>query len=295
MSSEIEKAALQHCDAGLRHMWNFEVELAIEAFDRALDLAQSEEVIELVTIRKAEALIAADRDGPEVGALPGIVMRRRSPRHTYMAASALMRRLVERGNCRRAIFYGEVAREAAAELGDPFATAGLLNAFGNAYVVDSRFAEAIVVFQEALSALALVDPENGDAATLRSGVLANLGGAKILSDHFEEGIRLSESVVPDLTDSYDRAEVFLDLCYGHLSLKEYDLAERFGLAALELSSIDRHVRNANFFLGEICFRTGRSEEAGRYFDVVAAFYPNFRNMKHVLLGVDLCAVVNWKL
>jgi len=73
-----------------------------------------------------------------------------------------------------------------------------------------------------------------------------------------------------------------------------DVAEQFGRRALQLATVSRQVRNANHLLGEICLRTDRYEEADALFDVVAGFYPDFRNVKQLLVAVDLCSVVNWK-
>ncbi len=68
----------------------------------------------------------------------------------------------------------------------------------------------------------------------------------------------------------------------------------YGRRALELATVKRQIRNANHLLGEICLRTERYEEADGFFDVVAAYYPDFKNVKQLLVAVDLCAVVNWK-
>ena len=87
-----DQQARELCETGLQHMWRGEVEPALELYTRALDLAADDELREVITIRKAEALIAADQEGPEVSALAQIVMRRRSPRHVYMAATVLLRR-----------------------------------------------------------------------------------------------------------------------------------------------------------------------------------------------------------
>ncbi|MFP5245820.1 MAG: hypothetical protein ACLGH0_03925, partial [Thermoanaerobaculia bacterium] len=151
--TEREREALQYCDQGLQHMWKGEIDSAIAFYDRAAQVAESEETREMIVIRKAEALIAAEREGAEIGALPGIVMRRRSPRHVYIAASVLMRRFVESDDRRRAIFYGEIARTAVARFGEPLAQASVLNHLGNTLVADSQFAAAIKVLDEAVIAL----------------------------------------------------------------------------------------------------------------------------------------------
>lgn len=292
--TERDREALRYCEDGLQHMWKGEVHAAIAAYDKALAQAKSEENRELITIRKAEALIAVDREGPEVSALPGIVMRRRSGRHVYMASSVLMRRFTELEDRRRAIFYGEIARSAAAELKDPLLMANLLNALGITLVADSQFVRALEVFEEALAALKKVKEHAEHADALGCSITLNLGGTKILSDDFDDGISLIESVLDEIDDPAWRAEGCLDLCLGYLGIDDCETAEDVAREGLSLASTRRQIRNANHLLGEICIRTGRLEEADVHFDVVAGFYPGFKNVKQLLTEVDLCAVVNWK-
>jgi tetratricopeptide (TPR) repeat protein len=275
-------------------MWRGELDAALVAYDRAAVCEVSEETRELITIRKAEALIAAEREGAEVAALPGIVMRRRSPRHVYLAAGTLMRRFVESDDRRRAIFYGEIARTAAADLGEPMPRASILNHLGVTLVADSQFAQSIAAFDEALDAIMEVEGQREDARMLAHALRANLGGAKVLSGAYDDGVRLLESALPSLEEDYDRAEALLDLCFGYMELAQYDAAETSGRAALQLASVKRQIRNANHLLGEVCLRTERYDEADAFFDVVAAYYPDFKNVKQLLVAVDLCAVVNWK-
>ena len=275
-------------------MWKGEVGAALVAYDRAAALAESEETRELVTIRKGEALIAADREGPEVSALPGIVMRRRNHRHVYMAASVLMRRYVESDDRRRAIFYGEIARTAAAALNDLFARATVLNYLGITLVADSQFDPALEAFEEALLALDTIENQNELVNSFAAGVTANLGGTKILAGVVDEGVHLIETVIDELDDATERAEACLDLCLGYIELEDYDTAEDLAREGLSLASTRRQIRNANHLLGEVCVRTGRYDEADVYFDVVAGFYPGFENVKQLLTEVNLCSVVNWK-
>jgi len=292
--TERDREALRYCEDGLQHMWKGEVHAAIAAYDKGLAQAKSEESRELITIRKAEALIAVDREGPEVSALPGIVMRRRSSRHVYMAASVLMRRFTELEDRRRAIFYGEIARTSAAELKDPLLTANLLNALGITLAADSQFARALEVFGEALAELKKISEPSDHADTLSISITGNLGGTKILCEDYDDGISLIESILDQIEDSAWRAEGCLDLCLGYLGLEDYETAEDLAREGLSLASTRRQIRNANHLLGEICLRTGRLEEADVHFDVVAGFYPEFKNVKQLLTEVDLCAVVNWK-
>jgi tetratricopeptide (TPR) repeat protein len=289
-----DERSLQFCESGLQEMWRGEVEAAIALYDRAFEVVESEEVRELITIRKAEALIAAGREGAEVGQLPGIVIRRRTPRLVYMASAVLIRRFTESDDRKRAIFYGEIARTAVAELGEPLAQATVLNYHGITLVADSQFAKSIEAFNEALTSLLLLDENDQRGASLRIAILANLGGAKVLSGEYRDGIRLLEGSLPGLDEDYARSEAYLDLAYAYLELGMYDRSEKCARQGLELAQIPRQVRNGNYLLGETFVRTERHEEADRCFDVVASFYPDFRHVKELLVGVDLCAVINWK-
>lgn len=289
-----DSRAQKLCDKGLRHMWQGEVEPALDLYEKALELAESEDLRELVTIRKAEALIAADRPGDEVSQLPAIVMRRRSPRHVYMAATVLMRRYVEMEDRRRAIFYGEIGRKAAEELGDPMARASVLNGLGIALAANSDFEASLDALEEAYDSILLLDDSREDVQSFRPVILGNIGGVKVVNGETVDGVRILEQALPFLDEDYLIAEAMLDLCLGYTDLEDYATAEAFGRRALELATMPRQIRNGNHMLARIAVNTGRYEEASQFCDVVASFYPEFSNVKELLLTVDLGAVVNWK-
>src|SRR5687767_6497075 len=207
-----DQQALRHCEAGLQHMWKGEVGAALQEYDRAAAIADSEETRELITIRKAEALVAADREGPEVSALAGIVMRRRSHRHVYLAAGTLMRRYTEVDDRRKAIFYGDIACAAAAELNEPFMRASILNHFGITLVADSQYDRGLEAFTTAIAVLEKMPNPGEYVNILACGVTANLGGTQILCGDVDEGIHTIESVIDELGDPNERAEACLDLC-----------------------------------------------------------------------------------
>jgi tetratricopeptide (TPR) repeat protein len=285
--------ALRLRQLGLDAMWQGRFDDAIALYDEAIAFAEDDEARELITIGKAEALMAADRDGAEVTALPAIVMRRRTPRHVFLAAYALMRRYHE-SDRRRALFYGEIARDAATELEDAFAQAKVLNTIGIVLTVESRFTEAAESFEKSVAVLSQVKDRENEVAIARSSFVANLGGAKVLGGQFEEGIAILLAVVPELKDDYSYTEALLDLCFGYIEQERYAEAEFIGREALDRATVRRQIRNANHLLGEIMVRTDRYDEADRYFSTVAEFYPEYKNVKELLFTVDLCAVVNWK-
>lgn len=273
-------------------MWRGCLDEALAAYDVALATAESEDQRELVTIGKAEALIAADRDGAEVRELAAIVMRRRSPGHVYRAAYALMYRYSDT-DCKRAMFYGEIASKAAAELDEIVPRAKVLNGLGVIQMIDARFGDAADSFARAI---AFIEPLEGDdeAAKLMPSCVANLGGAKIHSGDFEEGLALINSVLPLVDDPSSRADFALDLCYAYLQLDRFDEAHAAGEEGLALATEQRLVRNAHYLLGEIAVRTDHFDEAEQHFEALESFYPDFPNLRNLLLAVDLCPILNLK-
>lgn len=292
--SNRDTKARELCEAGLQKMWQGEVDPALELYGRAYELAQSEELRELITIRRAEALIAADREGPEVSKLPQIVMRRRTPRHVYLAAGNMLRLQCERSEYRRAIFYGEIAHEAALQLNDPLSCAGILNHLGIAHAANSDFKKALDALEEAYDALSLLDENRDEVRSLRPAILGNIGGVKVANGETIDGIRIIEQALPFLDETYLITEAMLDLCLGYCDLEDFEAAEPFGQRGLALATVDRQIRNANYLLGRVATATGRYDEAADYFDVVAGYYSEYPNVKELLLTVDLSRVVNWK-
>lgn len=293
MNTTIDQEAQRLRQLAREAVWQGRFDEAIDLYEAAMAAAETDDVRELITIGKAEALIASEREGAEITALPSIVMRRRSPRHVYMAAALLMRRFSDTDR-RRALFYGEIARQATVELGDPFARGTILNNLGIVLTIESRFTTAIDTFGEALEAFAEVRDRHDEVVQSRRLVNLDLGGAKILAGEYNEGIHLLLDVLPQLEADYYRAEALLDLCYGYLELGRLEEAEYMGREGLSLAIEARQVRNANHLLGEIMLRSDRRDEADAFISVVAGFYPQYPNVKELLFTVDLSSVVNWK-
>jgi tetratricopeptide (TPR) repeat protein len=129
-------------------------EQALEVYDEALALAgelPDDETRELVTINKADAMIALERTGPEVQELPRVIMRRRNPRHVYLAAYALQYKFRLENDLKRALFYGQLALRTAEEAGEPSWRRIVLLELGNIYELDSQIVQAIECFNESLA------------------------------------------------------------------------------------------------------------------------------------------------
>lgn len=271
-----------------------EIDEAIALYDTALPLAADEDLRELITICKADAMIAIDRAGPEVQSLAAVVMRRRKPHHTFLAAYALLYKHRLAGDAKRAIFYGNIANDVANEAGEPFWRVSALNELGVVYEIDSQFDKAIACFETALDVIDSV-PNSDDQIFSRVAIITNLGYNKIITGATAEGIKLMEDVLDQVQGAYSRSEAFADLCYGYLDLGDCEKARRYGETALELASEPRQIRNAHYLLGEAAYKMDDSDAADFHFTELSRFYPEFRNLKHLLFAIDLRSMINLKL
>ena len=280
--------------AALAHVRNEEYDEALSLYDQALALAAEEEIRELITINKADALIAMERSGPEVQQLPMILMRRRNHHHTFLAAYALMYKHRLQNESKRGIFYGQVAIDAAAAASEPMWKLGALNELGIIYETDSQFASAIDCFQQALTLIDAVSDRN-DQSFGRVAIVQNLAYSKLQMGDIEEAITLIHGVLDRIQVPSTVADSHLDLCYGYLELQDYDRARQYGEIGLSRAAEPRQVRNAHYLLGEVAYKSGDVETAGSHFDELARYYPEFRNLKSLLFALDLRSMVNFRL
>lgn len=267
---------------------------ALPLYDEALALATDADVRELLTINKADALITLDISGPEVNALPAILMRRRNLHHTFLAAYALMFKHRLQNDLKRGIFYGEIALRAAEEAEQTLWKIGALNDLGIIYEVDSQFARAIDCFENAIALIERL--HDRDEHRLAYGIaLQNLGASNLLADNIEEGIRLIHEAIPSIVSQQSLAEAHIDLCYGYLAMGDLEQARHYGDSGLALAEEPRQVRNAHYLLGDVALKAGDVEAAHEHFDELAKHYPQFRNLKKVLFAFDLRGIINLKL
>jgi tetratricopeptide (TPR) repeat protein len=271
-----------------------EFDEALTVYDQALALATDEETCELITINKGHALIAAERTGPEVKALPMILMRRRNTHHTFLASYALMftHRLSSEWN--RAIFYGQIALEAANQSQQIFWKLAALNELGMVYELDSQFSKAHDCFDQALTCLdGVSNPAEHSASHV--AIMANIAYNKLLTGQTKEGLRLMHSVLDDIVSDHLKADAYVDLCYGYLDLEQYETARQYGEMSLEIACEPRQVRNAHYLIGEAAYKMDDVEAAEYHFEQLARFYPQFRHLKSLLFAIDFRSMLNLKL
>lgn len=269
-------------------------EQALSVYDEALAICTDEDARELITINKADAMIALERSGPEVNELPRVIMRRRNVRHVYLAAYALQYKYRLDNDLKRALFYGQLALRSAEEAQERSWRRVVLLELGNIYELDSQIDIAIECFEESL-ALAEESRENRDLDLSHAYAIENLGYCKMLQGKAEEGLFYVHEALEMLSDPIGRAEAYVDLCYGYVEQADYARARQYGEAALEIAKEPRQIRNAHYLLGEACYKAGDTEAASFHFDELAKFYPQFRNLKNLLFAIDLRSMVNLKL
>jgi tetratricopeptide (TPR) repeat protein len=267
---------------------------ALGLYDQALALAADEDVVELLTINKADALIALERTGPEVNELPRVIMRRRSPRHVYLAAYALQYKYRLENDLKRALFYGQLALRTADEAKESAWRRIVLLELGNIYELDSQIATAIQCFEESL-AIGEESRDNRDRDLSHAYAIENLGYCKLLEGKIDDGLAYVHEALEMLSDPIGRAEAYVDLCYGYVERGDYAQAQIYGRAALQNAKEPRQIRNAHYLLGEACYKAGDTEGASFHFDALSKFYPQFRNLKNLLFAIDLRSMVNFKL
>lgn len=279
---------------GLSKVENNELETALALFDEARSLRDDEEFSELVTINKAGVLIQMRREGPEVQALPQIVLRRRNVKHTFLAAYNLQNRCALTQEFRKAYNYVRIALEMADEADHLAWRIFARNATGNICVFESKVEEAIEHYRVAIDLA-----ESAEEHLLSRGFARqNLGYCLILEDEPAQGVETIHQAIEEIVRAGASgyiAEPYIDLCYGYLELDRLDEAQRYGALGLERATEDRQIRNAHYLLGEVAYKQGDLEGAAEHFEHLGRYYPEFPNLTNILMALDLRKVVNFKL
>jgi tetratricopeptide (TPR) repeat protein len=280
--------------SGLAKVREGALEEALGYYDEALALVDDDTARELITINKADALIALERNAPEVQELARVIMRRRNPRHVYLAAYALQYKHRLENNLKRALFYGELALRTAEEAEEPLWCRVVLLELGNVYEIDSQMDRAIECFEQAL-AMTTESAENRDEDLSHAYALENLGYCRLMQGNIDDGLATIHEALLLLKDPVGLAEAYIDLCYGYLEKGDVEKAHYYGNEGLNVANDARHVRNAHYLLGEVAYTAGDNDAAEFHFGELSRFYPEFTNLKSLLFAIDLRSMVNLKL
>jgi tetratricopeptide (TPR) repeat protein len=299
----LEDAALRSRSEGLRteaaaFLEKGEYSASLALYDEALETArqtQDDSFVDWIFSCRAAAAAEGGAAEAELVELKRILLRGRDGQTAFRAAYTAARIYELRRDFRKAAFYARLARQHAAEIGDPLLLAGAESTQGTLLAVDSRFDEAAECYRRALEVSA---PPARVSALARALWQDNLGYCLIALDRTSEGLPLVHDALETIERSGAKAHTvfpLMDLCFGYLKGDRYEEARYFGEACLErapLSGDESVERNVLYLLGEACHLGGDEESARDYFDRLASLYPDFRNLRAYLEVFDFRNVIN---
>lgn len=266
--------------------------------EAALDLARKAEDQDLVDLALCNRnRVAAELDAREVqcSALGRLLLRCRDSGVRFRAAFTLNRAYVRLADAEKALFYGNLALEAAQSLDSRSFQADALNGIGLAHVASSRFENAVEAFEKALDHL------RPSSDFRRAVLLDNVGYCYVIQGRMEDGFRaLFESVrsLRRLREPWFEKITLVSLCFAYLEIGRYDAALRHGLRALRSAETlgDRSVeKSALFLLGEAAKHSGQGFQARRFFSrLQESYFPDAGYLPEMLMTIDARSMVNLK-
>jgi tetratricopeptide (TPR) repeat protein len=302
-ASPVETATLRSRSEGLRSeavgfLEKGEFASSLALYDESLETARltgdASFVDWIYSCRAAAAAEAGPAEG-ELVELKRILLRGRENQTAFRAAYTAARIYELKRDFKKATFYARLARQHAAEIGDPLLLAGAESTQGTLLAVDSRFEEAAECYRRALEVSA---PPARVSALFRALWQDNLGYCLIALDRTTEGLPLVHDALETIEKAGAKAHTvfpLMDLCFGYLKGDRYEEARYFGEACLErapLSGDDSVERNVLYLLGEASHLGGDEDAAREYFDRLASLYPDFRNLRAYLEVFDFRNVIN---
>lgn len=241
-------------------------------------------------------LLELDRLDSNVGELKNVLMRSRDPFTSWMAAYYTAQVYEAEGKLERALAYARRARELAQTCGDQRTLFHSSNQHGVFALRQSQFSEAAASFSLALE----LGPQVGVDAVALAIARDNLGYCLMCTGQSEEGLALCEDAAASLEKLGSRqylAEVYQDLCYGHLQLGHFGQARKFGEKALALArefNQEDIERNVIMLLADAALDAGDETNAAFYLRQLSRFYSDFRGMESFLRAFNVREVINLK-
>lgn len=234
------------------------------------------------------------RGSGQVAVLRELLVRTSDPENTYLAAYTIARHYELQKEHRKGLFYAQLARDRAQSL-DENRRAASLNYIARFLVAESRFEEAIAVYEEARALLPARD-------ALRGAVIGyNLGYCKVITGQGREGLALLYASLRSLIRRGAEGHAMsarLDLAFALLETSQPRRAGRHAARALALAERLEDAdakKNALYLLGAAAVASGDRVGARRHFErLQQGFYPEADYLPELLLHVDVRDLVNLK-
>lgn len=264
-----------------------------ESEARRLD---DQELIDRAYCNRCVVLVELEQLDGSLGGLKHILMRTRDPFTAWMAAYYTAQVYEFQENVGRALAYARRASELAEQCGSREARAASTNQHGVLALRDSRFEEAGRCFEAALQL------DGGQAADALGTAITrdNLGYCLMCTSRTEEGLALCAAAAATLESAGARhllAEVYQDLCYGHLGQGHLVEARYFGEEALALSRAFNATKveaNVLVLLADAAVASGDDREVDRLLAELSAYYPDSPGFREFLEAFNVLEVINLK-
>lgn len=283
-------------DLGTEHLEAGRFPEALDRFDEAYRIAEANgdrNTIDLAFCNRAVMSTMLKKPGDWIPRLQEILLRTSEPRVARFCAYNLALIYDWEKSFKKSLFYGRIALRYSAEIGIPELQASAHDAIGNALLAMNDFQAGAVEFERSLALLP------AEARVRRAVVEANLAYSLLMRDRIAEAFPLLYRSLRRLRregSAFLRMGPELSLAFAHLLVNKSAKAIDHALIALETGEdfgATETVKNALLLIGEAYKRAGDSPAARRCFDVLQeTYYPDKPEVPAMLLGLDLCKVIN---
>lgn len=271
---------------------------ALDLFDEILVLERCRgdaDAVDRTVCERAAIVVELGEAQTEVPALRDILVRSGDDLNCCRAAYTLARvHELEKG-FRKALFYGQIARDRADRTSNTSWQARCHNLLGNLLLAESRMKEAVEEYEHALALM----PSGEEVWAAH--VWDNLGYCRVLQRRTGEGFELLIRALRTFRRYGARPyqlESHLDLSFAYLEIDRPRAALRHGETALRLASEleDAEARkNALYLCGQAAILCGDRDLARfRFAELQSGFYQDLPGVDDFLLEVDVRSLVNLK-
>lgn len=283
-------------DLGTEQLETDRFEDALEHFEAAFRVAEKSgdrNTIDLAFCNRAVLSTMLKKSGDWTARLQETLLRTSEPRVARFCSYNLALIYDWEKSFKKSLFYGRIALRYSVDIGSAELQASAHDAIGNALLAMNDFENGGREFEKALAGLP------ADALTRRAVVEANLAYSHLMQDRVDEAFPLLYRSLRHLrrhASAFVRMTPELTLAFALLLVNKCEKAIDHALIALESGEefgSTETVKNALLLIGEAYKRAGDSPAARRCFDVLQeTYYPDKPEVPAMLLGLDLCKVIN---